>query len=102
MHCTPRHLSRIFQELIGTSFRQKQMELRLSRAIELLSTTDSKVVDVAFGSGYRSLSLFNQLFKRRYGVSPARWREQLTSRKRPSRRGRPLLVALGGRRNRFG
>ncbi|HAM73846.1 MAG TPA: hypothetical protein DCM86_19620 [Verrucomicrobiales bacterium] len=75
--CTPRHLSRIFQELVGVSFRDKHTELRLSRACELLATSEAKIVDVAMESGYQSLSLFNLMFTRRFGVSPGRWRQNL-------------------------
>ena len=74
--CTTRHLSRIFHELVGMSFRDKRAELRLARARELLANSDSKVVDVALESGYKSLSLFNLMFARRYGVSPGRWRQK--------------------------
>lgn len=73
-HCTPRHLSRIFRDEMGMSFRDKRAELRLARARELLATTDSKIVDVALESGYKSLSLFNLMFARHFGLSPARWR----------------------------
>lgn len=75
-HCTPRHLSRIFCELIGMSFRDKRAELRLARARELLATSKSKVVEVALESGYKSLSLFNLMFTRRFGTSPGRWRQK--------------------------
>jgi AraC-like DNA-binding protein len=74
--CTPRHLSRIFFELMGMSFSDKRAEIRLGRARELLATSTSKVVEVAFESGYKSLSLFNQMFTRRYGVSPGKWRQK--------------------------
>lgn len=76
VRCTPRHLSRIFRQAVGMSFRQKQSQLRLVRAQELLSTTESKVVEVALESGYQSLSLFNLMFKRRFGLTPAKWRDQ--------------------------
>ena len=72
---SPRHVSRLFTELVGVSFREKQTELRLGRACELLSRTDQKVVEVAAQSGYPSTSLFNLVFKQRFGVSPARWRQ---------------------------
>jgi AraC-like DNA-binding protein len=75
-HCTTRHLSRVFQELVGMSFRDKRAELRLARARELLATSNSKVVDVALESGYKSLSLFNLMFARRYGTSPGKWRQK--------------------------
>ncbi len=74
--CTPRHLSRIFFELIGMSFSDKRAEIRLAKARELLATSKSKVVEVAFESGYKSLSLFNQMFTRRFGISPGKWRQK--------------------------
>jgi AraC-like DNA-binding protein len=75
--CSPRHVSRLFTDLVGVSFREKQAELRLARACDLLATTDSKVVEVAQESGYQSTSLFSALFKKRFGTSPAKWRGQL-------------------------
>lgn len=78
-HCTSRHLSRIFNELTGMSFSQKRAEIRLARARELLAGSNSKVVEVALESGYKSLSLFNLMFTRRFGTSPGRWRQKYTS-----------------------
>ena len=83
MRCTPRHLSRIFRQVVGMSFRAKQAQVRLVHAQELLATTPSKVVEVALESGYQSLSLFNLMFKRRFGVTPAKWRDR-TKGKAPS------------------
>lgn len=94
MGCTPRHLSRVFREVVGMSFREKQAQVRLGRAQELLATTQSKVVEVALESGYQSLSLFNLMFKRRFGVSPAQWREQARESKRGKQR-RTELRSLG-------
>ena len=74
--CTPRHLSRIFQELVGMSYSDKRTELRLERARELLATSDAKIVNVALESGFKSLSLFNLLFVRHYGISPGKWRQK--------------------------
>lgn len=79
--CSPRHVSRLFTELVGVSFREKQVELRLTRACELLATSDFKVVDVALESGYQSTSLFNLVFKQRFGVSPGKWRDRVKKRK---------------------
>jgi AraC-like DNA-binding protein len=75
-HCTVRHLSRIFQQVVGMSFRDKRADLRLARARELLATSNSKVVEVALESGYKSLSLFNLMFARRFGTTPAKWRRK--------------------------
>jgi AraC-like DNA-binding protein len=78
MNCTPRHLSRTFNESVGTSFRDKRAEIQLARARDLLANSDSKIVDVALESGYKSLSLFNMMFSRHFGISPGRWRQQNT------------------------
>jgi len=75
-NCTPRHLSRIFQEEVGRSFSDQRAETRMARARELLATSNSKVVEVALESGYKSLSLFNLMFTRRFGTSPGRWRQR--------------------------
>jgi AraC-like DNA-binding protein len=97
MRCTPRHLSRIFHQVVGMSFREKQAQVRLIRAQELLATTESKVLEVALESGYQSLSLFNFMFKKRFGVTPGEWREQTKrgqngNRKLPKRLGRRSAV----------
>jgi AraC-like DNA-binding protein len=75
-NCTPRHLSRTFHELVGVSFSDRRSEIRMARARELLATSNSKVVEVALESGYKSLSMFNLMFTRRFGTSPGRWRQK--------------------------
>jgi AraC-like DNA-binding protein len=93
--CTPRHLNRIFKEVVGMSFREKHTELRLTRACELLATTESKVIDVALESGYQSLSLFNLMFVRRFGISPGKWRRNLRGEKSGGpRRSVPKVTLL--------
>jgi AraC-like DNA-binding protein len=94
--CTPRHLSRIFHEVVGASFRERHTELRLARARELLATTESKVVDVAMESGYQSLSLFNAMFTRRFGMSPGRWRQTYRNKSGVAR-SRPRAVLMRAR-----
>lgn len=84
--CTPRHLSRIFREVVGMSFRDKQAELRLTQACDLLVNTELKIVDVALESGFQSLSLFNLMFGRRFGMSPGRWRQKYRENRLPGAR----------------
>jgi AraC-like DNA-binding protein len=76
MRCSPRHVSRLFRAEMGASFREKQTELRLDKAREMLANSDAKVVEVALTSGYQSNSLFSLLFKKRFGLSPGKWRQQ--------------------------
>jgi AraC-like DNA-binding protein len=98
--CTPRHLSRIFCDLVGMSFRDKRAELRLSRARELLATSQTKVVEVALESGYKSVSLFNLMFTRRFGISPGRWRQKNSFPGEMAVGGRNKLPKLAGNKAR--
>ena len=85
VQCTPRHVSRVFNEVVGMSFRRKQSEVRLLRAQELLATTQNKVLEVAMESGFQSVSLFNLMFKKRFGLTPGRWREKARTTDREKR-----------------
>ncbi len=78
--CTTRHFNRLFHESFGMSPRARQTDLRLLRAAELLRKPEAKIRDVSLESGYRSLSLFNSLFKRRFGMSPSQWRRDSARR----------------------
>lgn len=90
--CTPRHLNRVFHEVVGKSFRDKQTEVRLLRAKELLATTESKVLEVALESGYQSVSLFNLMFKKHFGTTPGLWREKIKGQRVVKRRADRSLV----------
>jgi len=72
--CSLRHFSRLFLQTFGVSLRSRQTELRLLKARRLLAESDSRVVTVATGCGYRHLGVFNSLFKKRFGMTPTEWR----------------------------
>jgi len=91
--CTPRHLSRLFRQLMGKPFREKQLELRLARAEELLATTQLRVRQVAVESGFRSPCLFCATFKGQVGMSPAKWR-RLVQKQEPIQLFRPTTSSL--------
>jgi len=83
LHCSERHFSRLFREEFGVPFHARQIELRLQRARQLLADSGAEITDVASISGYRHLGLFNAMFKKRFGLTPAEWRRQCL-RKNPS------------------
>lgn len=74
--CTPRHFNRLFRAQFGESPRARQTELRLLKARHLLGSSEEKVTQIAAECGYGSLSLFNSLFRRRFGMSPSEWRQR--------------------------
>ncbi len=91
IRCSPRHLSRVFQEVFGKSMRAKTTELRLLKARNMLLNSDAKVINIALESGYRHLGLFNTLFKKRFGVTPTKCRAE--ARRAQARSGMPKRAA---------
>ncbi len=74
---TPSTLSRDFKSLNGVNFVDFVRESRLDRAQHLLSDTDLSVKEVADQSGYNSSSYFIQQFRRRFGLTPVQYRENI-------------------------
>ncbi|MGH0033588.1 MAG: helix-turn-helix transcriptional regulator [Myxococcota bacterium] len=69
-----RQVSRLFQEELGLTFREYVTELRLERASQLLARTDRSITEVAFESGWRSLSHFTTVFREKVGITPRAYR----------------------------
>ena len=67
--------SRRFSALNGISFSEYVTDGKIRHAIFLLQTTDLKMLDVALSSGFESLSGFYDAFKKRTGMTPAKYFE---------------------------
>lgn len=72
----PNYAMNLFRKTVGTTLVHYVMRLRVSRAQQLLATTNDKVVDVALSSGFNSLSRLNDVFKKSCGTSPREYRER--------------------------
>ena len=71
---SPFHFHRIFSSLIGETVNQFVVRLRLERAVMLLkSSPRCSIQQVAFDSGFQSLSNFSRTFKKHYGISAREW-----------------------------
>ncbi|SEO12580.1 Helix-turn-helix domain-containing protein [Mucilaginibacter gossypiicola] len=57
-----RSLSRQFQSILGISFLQYLKLLRMVKAFEMILQTDMTMSEVAFATGYQSLSSFSNTF----------------------------------------
>jgi AraC-like DNA-binding protein len=69
-----RTLSRLFRTELGMSFPQWRGQLRLQRALTLLAAGRS-VTAVAGDCGFRSPSAFIDAFRRAFGTTPGRYRQ---------------------------
>jgi len=70
------HFSALFKDRIGYPVHQYQTQLRMSRARELLDTTDQPIASVAAAAGYPDSFYFARQFKKVHGVTPFRYRGQ--------------------------
>ncbi|MCC8984494.1 helix-turn-helix transcriptional regulator [Bradyrhizobium acaciae] len=69
---SPRYLQRLMASS-GTSFTERLNELRLQRALELLTESHAgsqRISDIALAVGFSDVSHFNRLFRTRFGDSP--------------------------------
>ena len=71
----PQTLRRKFKEATGQTLSSYMTFLRISRAKELLITTEQDINEICTQCGYLDLSSFIRLFKSEVGVSPGRFRE---------------------------
>jgi AraC-like DNA-binding protein len=69
-----RQLNRILQEYYSMSFKEKLFATRLEQAKHLLLSTELRIQDIAFKTGFSSQSYFNKAFKEYYGTSPGKYR----------------------------
>lgn len=65
-----------FSRLMGESPLAYLARWRLQLAARRLTTTDRKVLQVAYDVGYESEAAFNRAFRREFGVPPARYRRE--------------------------
>lgn len=77
LHLSTRQLSRILQQLFGKSFRRLLIDIRLSHAARLLTTTDLSAEEVANRVGYGSVSGFYDAFGKKYGVPAGSYKQRL-------------------------
>jgi AraC-like DNA-binding protein len=72
-----RHLNRLFQKSFSTTIGQHIRNQRLEMALAELETGDKTVKEIAYATGYSDTSHFIELFRRKYGKTPQKYRENL-------------------------
>jgi AraC-like DNA-binding protein/quercetin dioxygenase-like cupin family protein len=68
--------SRYFRRLTGRTVSQTVNEVRIGHARRMLIETDRTISEVAYASGFESLSNFNRRFRDISGISPREYRQR--------------------------
>jgi len=70
----PNYVSNLIKEQTGYSLHEYVLQIRISRAIDLLETTDCRISEVASRVGFDDAAYFSKYFKRITGKSPSAYK----------------------------
>ena len=68
-------LFRIFKNHFNTTPHEYLQTHKFRYAQNLLSFSDTKIIDIAAKVGFKNLSQFNVIFKRKFGMTPSQYRK---------------------------
>lgn len=74
VHMNANYLSENFKKVTGVNFVEYVARTRFTTACELLRRPKLRISEIAFTSGFQSLSQFNRVFKKFSGKSPTQYR----------------------------
>lgn len=73
------HVSQVINEKLGKTYADYVADLRLEEARTRLSNPANNrftIAAIALDSGFNSVSTFNEVFKKRYQITPSKFRDQ--------------------------
>lgn len=74
LHLSPAYFSTLFKKETGQTCIAYLTEFRLNKAVELLDTTELKTYMIGSLVGYPDQNYFSYAFKKKYGISPTKYR----------------------------
>lgn len=78
-HWSPTHFRRVFHDIMGTSPLDFVNNTRITKACNLLRSTEDSVLNISETVGFGSVSSFNRYFIKIMQVSPREYRKQMQS-----------------------
>jgi AraC-like DNA-binding protein len=73
-HTSPKYMSRVLKQALGSSFKQYITALRITRAKELLIGATMKIDEISHEIGFNSRNSFIRIFKQTVGTTPSEFR----------------------------
>lgn len=74
LHMSAAYFSTMFKKETGQAYIAYLTEVRLNKAVELLKTTEDKTYIIAEKVGYPEQNYFSYVFKKKFGISPTKYR----------------------------
>ncbi len=74
LHLSETAFCKFFKRSSGRTFSDYVNEIRIAHACRLLIETDKQVAQVAYESGFESLTYFNRIFLKKKNIRPSEWR----------------------------
>lgn len=74
------HFSHLFKKYTNMTFIDFLTTERIKITEFLISNPKAHIIDIAFGSGFSSLSSFNRAFKKIKGISSSEFRKRMTNK----------------------
>jgi AraC-like DNA-binding protein len=71
------HLSRLFRNAFGITFREYLINVRLEAAERELHKKNKSIIRVANDTGFSSLAAFNRSFKEKFGYTPSEFKDTI-------------------------
>jgi AraC-like DNA-binding protein len=71
------HFHRIFKKYVGRNISQYIRYRKMACAVDLLLYSNERVLDIALVSGFESHEAFTRAFRKIYGLTPSKYREQM-------------------------
>ncbi len=77
MHFSPSHFSKTFKKLMGMNYVTYINMVRIEQAIQMLSTNQYRMTDIALECGFTNIRNFNRVFKEITGYTPTDFSSQV-------------------------
>lgn len=74
LHISPSYFSTIFKRESGMTFVDYLTEVRLEQAVKLLNSTEKKFSSICAMVGYTDPNYFSYVFKKHFGISPSKYK----------------------------
>lgn len=80
LHLSPNYLSSLFKKEMGKGFVEFFNEIKIRRAMELISAGNWRIYEVSSQLGFENSYYFSKVFKKFTGLTPTEYEEKTTAR----------------------